>query len=166
MKLQKLPVILLISSFLFTITPQTAVAIEALSAKELAKHCAAYPKAIKNADAQFCVRYIQGFIDGAIATDAQVMLNVEADLERKETFAERALRTRSSKRSKQDRAAKYAEFCLGKPVELRSVVDKVATHLLERPQINKDISARAVVYGVLKKQYPCKGASIKKAAKK
>ena len=75
---------------------QSAGAVTPLSAKELAVHCAVYPET-EGADAQFCIRYIQGFVDGAVATDKQVMLNVEAELGSKETFMQRVFRTRSKK---------------------------------------------------------------------
>ena len=39
---------------------------------------------------------------------------------------------------------------------LLEVVDKVATNLRNREQIEEGILARAVVYGVLREHYPCK----------
>ena len=67
-----------------------ARAVEVLSAEELASHCVAFPDDADSVDGQYCIRYIQGFIDGAVATDVRVMLNIEA--ERSETFTERAMR--------------------------------------------------------------------------
>lgn len=141
---------------LTTIT-QSALAITPLSAKELASHCALYPKNPDSLDGQFCVRYIQGFIDGAIATDAQVMLNVEAEiLQDKETITERAFRTRVAGQSLQQRAEQYAEYCLGEEIELLEIVNKVVESLIDRGEIDPTILARRVVYGTLKKNYPCK----------
>jgi len=51
-----------------------AVAVEPLSTQELASHCAHYSEYNEGVDTIFCVRYIQGFIDGAIATDERVSL--------------------------------------------------------------------------------------------
>ena len=59
-----------------------ADAVEVLTAEELASHCVAFPDEIESVDGQYCVRYIQGFIDGAIATDVRVMLNMEAERDR------------------------------------------------------------------------------------
>ncbi|HHJ19642.1 MAG TPA: hypothetical protein ENJ84_07425 [Gammaproteobacteria bacterium] len=145
----------LFSSLALVMTTQKVIAIEALSAKALARHCAAYPDTPEHLDAQFCIRYIQGFIDGAIATDTQVMLNLEAEYNIKETYAERAMRTRIPNRKKQARAARYAEFCLGEPLQLRDIVEKVVTELNQRSHIEAGILARAAVYGVLRKHYPC-----------
>lgn len=133
---------------------QNATAVEPLSARELAEHCAVYPETPEGVDGQFCVRYIQGFIDGAVATDERVLRNVEAELNRKETYTERAIRIRGPDRLR-ERAARYAEFCLGEPVALRDVVDKVVADLDER-ELVEDAVARTVVYASLRKHYPCK----------
>ncbi len=139
------------------VSTQDADAIIPLSAKELAAHCEVYPST-EGVDAQFCILYIQGFLDGAVATDEQVMLNMEAEYNDKETFTERAIRTRTQglKGKNQDRAARYAEYCLGDPVPLLEVVDRVAMELRNRQEIEDSILARAVVYEVLRKHYPCK----------
>jgi hypothetical protein len=148
--------IVLILLVLITIT-KNALAITPLSAKELASHCVVYPKAPDSLDGQFCVRYIQGFIDGAIATDAQVMLNIEAEiLKDKETLTERALSTRGAGQSSQKRVEKYAEYCLGEEIELVEIANKVIEALIARGEIDSTILARRVVYGTLKKDYPCK----------
>lgn len=155
MKNKKLVAISLFSILSFMISNQKVLAFEPLSAKELASHCVAYPKTPQSLDAQFCIRYIQGFIDGAIVTDKRVMLNIEAELEREETFSERAMRQRKARKTPQQRAAEYAEFCLGDTLKLPEVVSKVVTNLAKRKEIDETILARTVVYGVLKKQYPC-----------
>jgi len=59
---------------------QYAEAYEVLTAQELASNCKAVPEASDSTDGQYCIRYIQGFIDGAIATDARVMINIESEL--------------------------------------------------------------------------------------
>ena len=64
---------------------------------ELVVHCKVMDQEPAGADAQYCIRYIQGFIDGAVATDVRVMLNAEAAPGRKnESFSERAKRTRAT----------------------------------------------------------------------
>jgi len=138
------------------IQAQNTVAVEVLSARELATHCEAIPNVSDSADGQYCIRYIQGFVDGAVATDARVMINLDAEYARSETFTERAMRTRTPSRSVYERAAGYAEFCLGDPVSLREVVDKVVTDLNDRKHLAPEITARDVVYSSLRKHYPCK----------
>lgn len=134
---------------------QSAVAVELLSATELASHCKYYPDDNFSVDGEFCARYIQGFIDGAVTTDARVMLNVEADRKRGESFTERILRTRAPNRADYSRAARYAEFCLGDPVPLKEVVLNVVNDLNLRADHSHAEAARETVYTSLKKHYPC-----------
>mgnify|MGYP007055205851 CR=1 FL=1 len=134
----------------------TANALEVLSAKELASHCALLSTNPQGVDGQYCVRYIQGFIDGAIATDARVMLNAENAISGNESFSERALRTRMPSRVDRSRAAKLAGFCLGDPLPLRDVVDVVVADLTAQQVSDaKDEPAMEVVYKSLLKNYPC-----------
>ena len=149
---------LLVLAVVFSLYPASdAGAVEVLSAEELASHCVAFPEDSDSVDGQYCIRYIQGFIDGAIATDVRVMLNVEA--ERKESFSERAIRTRAPDRNLQRRAAGYAEFCLGDPVPLVEVVTKVVGDLNERLKaLDTAGTARDVVYESLRRHYPCEAS--------
>jgi hypothetical protein len=133
-----------------------APAVEILSAEELAAHCDAFPEASDSTDGQYCIRYIQGFIDGAVVTDVRVMLNVEAESKREETIAERAFRTRLGSLSESRRAAGYAEFCLGDPVPLKEVVTKVVNDLKAGLETKESlIAAREAVYESLRKNYSC-----------
>lgn len=134
----------------------TANAVEVLSAKELASHCDKFSTDSDGIDGQYCIRYIQGFIDGAIATDARVMLNAEEAISGKETFAERAMRTRMPGRAAINRAAKLAGFCLGDPLPIHDVV-KVVVADLSVIQVGEeaDMPAMEVVYESLLKNYPC-----------
>jgi Na+/H+ antiporter NhaB len=59
-----------------TLTVQYAGTYEVLTARELASHCKAIPKASDSTDGQYCIRYIQGFIDGAIVTWFVTMLRI------------------------------------------------------------------------------------------
>ena len=134
---------------------QYAEAYEVLTAQELASHCKAVPEASDSTDGQYCIRYIQGFIDGAIATDARVMINIESEFAN-ETFSQRAIRLRAPDRELRGRSARYAEFFLGDPVPLREVVDKVISDLFERNYLEAENSVRDLVYASLQKHYPCK----------
>lgn len=131
-------------------------AVEALSTAELAEHCMHYADDPEGEDAIFCVRYVQGFIDGAVATDERVTLNVVAEIEKDETFSERAIRTRSPSRSlSRYGATVYAEFCLGEPVPLKEVVEHVIDDLMNRKVLEDTLLARDAVYAVLRRDYPC-----------
>jgi hypothetical protein len=129
-----------------------ARALEVLSARELASHCTLLASEPEGTDAQYCIRYIQGFIDGAVATDVRVMLNAE-DALKKETFSERAIRTRLPSRADSVRAASLAGFCLGDPIQLRDVVDAVVDDLADE-QVH-DAPAMQVVDASLQLHFPC-----------
>ena len=147
--------LLAITAFLLPVN--NSEAIEVLSAEELAVHCEVLPEASNSIDGQYCIPYIQGFIDGAITTDVRVMVNVEAQYKRTETIAERAFRTRLPSRADRERASGYAEFCLGDPVPLKEVVANVVADLDKDIGVSKPAkSARDVVYASLRRHYSCK----------
>lgn len=132
-------------------------AVEVLSAQELASHCALLGSEPEGVDGQYCIRYIQGFIDGAVATDVRVMLNAESAQQSSETFSERAKRTRAPSREDRFRAANLAGFCLGDPQSLRNVVDVVVADLAALAGGHgEDDPAMEVVYTSLQQHYPCK----------
>ena len=133
-----------------------AAAVEPLSTKELAEHCAHYEEDREGKDAVFCVRYVQGFIDGAVATDERVTLNVAAEYEKKETYSERVIRIRSPSRNlSRFGSTVYADFCLGAPVPLKEVVEHVVDDLMNRKVLEERLLARDAVYSVLRRDYPC-----------
>ncbi|MBX2847191.1 MAG: hypothetical protein KTR16_02635 [Acidiferrobacterales bacterium] len=134
---------------------QDALAIEPLSAQELAEHCAFYKDEPDSVDAVFCVRFIQGFIDGAIATDQRVVENVSAEYEREESFSERAMRTRVKNRIETHSPTFYADFCIGGPTPLIEVVEKVISRLSDLNILNRYSLGRNVVYQTLRDEYPC-----------
>lgn len=136
--------------------PIHAAAVEPLSSKELTEHCAHYEEDPEGKDAVFCVRYVQGFIDGAVATDERVTLNVAAEYEKKETYADRAIRTRlPSRHMGRFGSTVYAEFCLGAPVPLKEVVEHVVHDLMNRKVLEEQLLARDAVYSVLRRDYSC-----------
>ena len=138
---------------------QQVRSVEVLSVHELVSHCEKIAKEPEGPDAQYCLRYIQGFIDGAIVTDVRVMLNTEVTSGTGETFSERAKRTRAPSRADQFRAAQLAGFCLGDPLPLRAVVDLVVADLVELDTDDTaEGPARAAVYRSLREHYPCKSA--------
>jgi hypothetical protein len=105
------PAIAFLTLAILALSP-AAMAVEKLSTDELASHCVHYLNDPDGTDGTFCVRYIQGFIDGAVATDERVTYNVAAEYERTESFSERAMRTRLGPRL-QRFPSYFAEFCLG-----------------------------------------------------
>lgn len=132
-----------------------AWAVEALSTEELISHCEVFYDEPDGVDGIFCVRYIQGFIDGAVVTDERVTINIAEELDRSESFSQRAIRTRVGSRLDLYGPSVYAEFCLGEPVPLRAVVDVVIADLLDPEKIADMPLARDVVYATLRREYPC-----------
>lgn len=138
-----------------TTAGERAMAVEALSTEELVSHCVVYENDPEGEDGIFCVRYIQGFIDGAVATDERVTYNVAAEYEKDETFTQRAIRTRLGSRLDLYGPSFYAEFCLGEPVLLAEVAQVVITDLLALESFEGRELARDVVYASLRRAYPC-----------
>jgi hypothetical protein len=140
---------------MMSMATSNAFAVESLSTEELKEHCVVYEEEPEGIDGIFCVRYIQGFIDGAIATDERVTYNVAAEYEGGETFKQRAVRTRLGTRIARYGSSYYAEFCLGEPVPLADVVRVVVTDLLQIDSFAGRELAREVVYQTLRSEYPC-----------
>lgn len=132
-----------------------AVSVEPLSTPELAEHCAFYHEDRDGKDAIFCIRYVQGFIDGAVATDARVLENIATEFDEDETFSERAIRSRIGSRINRRGPTVYADFCLGEPDSLEDVVEKVVDDLANRKVLDKDLLARDAVFSTLRREYPC-----------
>jgi hypothetical protein len=145
-----------IGALIATASVNHAWAVEALSTKELISHCAVYDEDPDEKDGIFCVRYIQGFIDGAVATDERVAYNVADEYGREETATERAIRARLGARIEKFGSSYYAEFCLGEPLPLAEVAKKVITDLMNLDSLDGRELARDVVYETLRREYPCK----------
>ena len=128
-------------------------ALEPLSAQVLAEYCADYQAVSGSGDVR-CVTYIKGFLDGAIATDSRVAENVVRDLEEPETLAERAFRTRVTDRLAKYGPSVYAEFCVGDPVPIADVVNRVMQTLVEHQDLANN-TARTIVYSALRQHYAC-----------
>lgn len=146
---------LLIGAVALVLLTDRAESVEQLSTPELAEHCAHYYDDQDGKDAIFCVRYVQGFIDGAIATDVRVLENVATELDKDETFSERAIRSRIGSRVERLGPTVYADFCLGEADSLKEVVEKVVDDLANRKVLDKDLLARDAVFSTLRRDYPC-----------
>jgi hypothetical protein len=135
--------------------PPAAWAVEALSTAELVSHCDKYHDTEATEDRIFCVRYIQGFIDGAVVTDERVTRNVAEEYEKESSFSSRAKRTRIGSRLERYGATVYAEYCLGDPVPLREVVEHVVEDSQNEELVAANPLARDLVYSTLRSHYPC-----------
>ena len=141
--------------FALLLAAPAARAVEALSTEELMSHCEKYYDEEAREDRVFCMRYIQGFIDGAVATDERVTRNVVGEYEKEESFSERAARTRIGKRLERYGASVYADFCLGDPVPLKEVVEHVVEDASDPERVAANPLARELVYQTIREHYPC-----------
>jgi len=139
---------------LLGLTALDAAAVTPMGAAELADSCSAYIDDAASASGRHCVHYITGFLDGAVATDERVALNVAAEIEREESFKERALRTRVGGHMRKRGPSYYAEYCIGDPVPVRDVIAFVVAEFA-RTDASPDRLARDIVYAALRSNYPC-----------
>lgn len=130
-------------------------AVEALDTNELVSHCIHYEADPDSKDGIFCVRYIQGFIDGAVATDERVTFSVADEYDKDESFTERAIRTRVGNRIQRYGPSYYAGFCLGEPLPLKTVVERVIEDLMDAQKVRNLPLARELVYATLVSEFPC-----------
>ena len=128
-------------------------AIEPLTAKQLHEICTDNGELRQGDEGRLCLFYVKGFLDGAVATDARVAENVADEVD-KETFAERAIRTRVINRLEKYGPTVYGEFCIGEPDPIVKVLDHVVERLASVNNLEQ-IQAQMVVYGALREHYPC-----------
>lgn len=132
------------------------LAIEVLTIHELVSHCVHLDRDPDGADGQYCTRYIQGFIDGAIETDDRILQDMGQDDGDLGALTERALRTRMPARNGYYPPGSLAGFCLDAPLPLREVVDTVVADLIARDIGDFAQSpARVTVEDSLRDHYPC-----------
>ncbi len=145
----------LISAMLvFTIVQWPAYAVKPMTADTLGNYCQNFTENSESTYSIKCIAYVGGFIDGAIATDERVAENVVAEFE-KESFTERAIRTRIASRIRTMGPSVYADFCVGDPVPITEVIGHVVINLQQRSDLD-GVLARTVVYDTLRHVYPCK----------
>ncbi len=149
MHIVKVFLLLLISSL-----AHSAYAVKPLSAETLMRYCESYNPAVESVFNIKCSAYIGGFLDGAVATDARVAENVLDEIDREESISERAIRTRVHGRLRSQGSSYYAEFCIGDPVPIVSVIGHVIEELKSRASL-ADITARSIVYASVREYYPC-----------
>ncbi|TDG12813.1 hypothetical protein E2F43_14720 [Seongchinamella unica] len=131
-------------------------AIELLTIHELVSHCVHLEKDPEGVDGQYCIRYIQGFIDGAVETDDRILQDMELGEGNLDALTERALRTRMLGWGNDYQPGSLAGFCLDDPVPLREVVDTVVADLITRDIGDLSGSpARVTVEDSLRDHYPC-----------
>lgn len=135
---------------------QDSRALEVLTLHELVVHCEYLKSDPDGVDGQYCIRYIQGFIDGAVETDERIVQDLASGSGAMDSLTERAMRTRMPRRGVYDRPGSLTGFCLGDPLPLREVVDTVVNDLVSLDIGDTSESpARVAVEDSLRRHYPC-----------
>jgi hypothetical protein len=141
----------LVSLALGIIVSTGVQALETLSREELLALC----RSESPAEVAVCAGYINGFLDGAFATDPGVVDSVVREMETQESFSERAIRTRLGNTLERFGPSYYAGFCI--PADLP--MDTIVEELLDAAQQDIDHAgqenARDYVYRLLQSRHPC-----------
>jgi hypothetical protein len=135
---------------LLLLTPALIVRLNAaelapLTSVELHELCLAYVRAPKSEDARACAAYVRGFIEGS---DQVVIRSVVAKELRRESYSERAWRTRLGMSTPEP------HYCLDKALSLRAFVTQVLMQAERKPPA-KDMSASALLYATLSHFHRC-----------
>ena len=132
-----------------------AGAVKWVSGSELIGHCQAYVDAPTSLDGVVCVAYIQGFLGGAEATDAEVENSVRAEYPERSDYMKRVVRTRvSASRIELFGATALANYCLPLAEPTSRVVANVVAYIESHPE-QESLNAQEIVYGALQEYYPC-----------
>ncbi len=99
-----------------------------------------------------CHAYIEGFLDGALVTDAAIVDSVAAKEPATSGFYQRAYQTRVSSQRLNLPPTSLAHFCLPDNESRAEVVEAISAGLLGR---NDDEPISEVLYAILKQKYPC-----------
>ncbi len=123
-----------------------------LTVADLARICSiTSPSSAVQTDA--CSIYIRGFVDGAIATDERVTFNVAREVAQRESYSERAYRTRLGRQLDRYGPSYYAGICLGNPAPIGEAIDHIRDSLDAAK--NPDELASEFVYQFLTERFPC-----------
>lgn len=124
-----------------------AFAVDGLPLETLLDDCLSQPSS------SACQVYLQGFVDGAVATDPSVVQTVTDEISKSESLTERALRTRIGGYMDRFGESYFAGFCIPAETDINAVSEQIIANL-EAVTVT-EISARDFVYHQLKLHYPC-----------
>lgn len=130
-----------------------AAAVEPPPASQLRTDCRALVASPETPLARRCVAYIQGFVDGAVVTNARIVQDVSREYGAGETYSQRAKRTRLRERDRLN-PSWYAGICIPDSVTIGEVAKSVAAYLEATPPALHENSATAL-YAALRAGYPC-----------
>jgi hypothetical protein len=129
----------------------SAHALDTLDSQELLALC----QSEKQAEVAVCTGYINGFLDGAFATDPRVAENVVTEMGRGETFSDRAIRTRLGITLERYGPSYYAGFCLPADLSTDTLLAELRDAATEEAVDPGQHNARDYLYRLLQLKHPC-----------
>ena len=121
---------------------------EFLDARSPQDDCEAVGSGSDTAQAQPCQVYIGAFV----TTDERVTHKVIDEADKRETFADRAMRTRMLRQLRDFGPSYYAEYCVGNAVS--NVASFVAGNFSQYDSLD-GVAAQKVVVSAPRLRYPC-----------
>lgn len=128
-----------------------ANALETLSSKELLSLC----QSDSDPKAAICTGYVNGFIDGAFATDPRVAERVVGEMREEESFSQRAMRTRLGIVADRYGPSYYAGFCIPADMGVDVIVSELREAMIRDSGTYREKNARDYVYDLLQTEHPC-----------
>jgi hypothetical protein len=128
-----------------------AQALETLGRDELLSLC----RSESPGEVAVCSGYINGFLDGAFATDPGVVDRVVTEIQTEESFSERAIRTRLGNTLASFGPSYYAGFCIPADLSMDTIVEELLGAAQEEVDDTGEQSARDYLYGLLQARHPC-----------
>jgi len=137
------------------LAPAPASSEEWLSGGDLERSCDVLLEEPASADGLLCLAFVQGFIAGADTTLSGVSPRSAASSHaNKETYADRAARTRLGTLRLQQIQSTYGRYCIGDQVTAVEVVEKVTDYLESHPEAS-NVTAHDAVREALVYSFPC-----------
>ena len=129
------------------ISSATAALTEPLPARELVERCEAFSQDPSSVSGGLCDSYIRGFLAGLFV---EALVRIASDTESRETFAERAARTRIGMRLESTR---NPHVCLAEGTSMDRLVQRLITHGGQREL--DGVTASDLLHRMLTSGYPC-----------
>jgi hypothetical protein len=119
--------------------------------ERLRDSCTAYVHAAEAVESVLCRAYVQGFLDGARRGYARDAAEPESG---RESFRDRAVRTRLGRQRAQAPERQSSEFCLPMPAPFDEIV-RDFQHKLVAQQTPGITTPAGILLEVLRRRFPC-----------
>lgn len=118
----------------------------------LIKSCQALSDKLEDHADSACYVYIQGFLDGAVLTDAKIMQGIEKRSNMSE-FSQRVIRNRLGTKRGSTPDTYLAEFCLA--TEKASIQDIMTVIRVVQSSKAENLQAGDLIYDAVRTSFPC-----------